>query len=146
MAEKKPSVEFQEAFGGTSGCHVECACEKVWFNVNDESLMNSSELETLLRCSKEDPDNFREVTSPIEIIEINGKEFAAECCLTQQWNAEGFIWMHKEQIARYLNARSNRIVEDAHRDKENSEVDEESVRSASRLESEGKEDETRRPE
>lgn len=101
------SDEFLEAFYlGPGFICTTCACGRVHFS-EDDCWTNEAELLEYVAKAEADPDNYvmyGEGTT-FSLIDL-GAEYVYECPCGTAKSYEKWIWDHRDQIAKYLKART----------------------------------------
>ena len=107
---KQCSEIFEEVFDSrVSGCVRTCVCGRIYYDIaNDDWDWKPGELEALDKNPKATP-----VEYAVGTISINDEEIVMGCDCGRAKRYEEFILQHAEQLAEYLNRRSEALKEQA---------------------------------
>lgn len=105
---------FSDVFNSKcGGCLRTCECGITYFDTYNVWDWEDGELEDLQQKAKEDPEHYTGIDCAVGTMSIGGIEivYGCSCDLAQKY--EDFILNHAEQIAEYLNKRSEALSEQA---------------------------------
>lgn len=102
---------FERAFSaGAASCRVDCPCGKIYWDETQTGVYEEGELAEL-----ESDLNAVAVDYSIQYVEFNGRQYSAscDCWVPVAKQIASFLIEHDSKVAKYLNGRKKKAVEDA---------------------------------